>query len=320
MALGVAALTTLAFACASIIGIEDRLPDDGSDEAGAGIDRVVPVDDVGPGACPSTAKCVSVPDGWVLASLDPSNRPGCAPGYGAPEDIVVAEDGLGCTCTCTETSPGSCGAGGATVSVRGYSATGCGSSLSSATLSVFDGGCGDPILFTSQVSDRLAPAAAAAPTCEAGAGPTPLKNGRACIAQGAGCANGGTCAAELPDAGRLCIEKDGDEACPMAFQKKYIVGSAAGTDTRKCGSCTCTPGTECDAPVLTLYADAGCTGAKLALKADGNCYPQEAGVDASFGSYRYAGKPPGCQPSVPPLLDGGVTITTQRTLCCEQRN
>ena len=127
-AAGVAALTMFAFACAGIIGIDDRLPDDVTDEGGAGIDRFVPDDVVvPPGACPATAKCVVAPDGWVLTSLDPNNRTGCADGYGSPEDVLVTADGLGCTCKCTETSPGSCvGVAGQTTPFRSYPAAGCG--------------------------------------------------------------------------------------------------------------------------------------------------------------------------------------------------
>ena len=317
-ALGVAASTMFAFACASIIGIDDRLPDDVTDEGGPGFDRFVPIDVVvPPGACPGTAKCVAVPDGWVLTSLEPNSRPGCADGYGSPEDVVVAAaDGLGCTCKCTETSPGSCAAAGQSAPFRAYPALGCGSGSTQSTLVLLDGGCAD-LPVPVQASNRIPPAPAAPPTCAADAGPTPLKSGQACLAQGAACVDGGTCAGELPDAGHLCIKRDGDEVCPAGFGTKYVVGASATADTRRCGTCTCTPETDCNSPVVTLYLDAGCSGAKLALPANGSCFPEEAGV---FGSYRYAGRAPGCQPSVPPLLDGGVTITTKRTLCCEQRN
>ena len=318
VAVGVAALTTFAFACAGIIGIDDRLADDVTDEGGAAIDRFVP-DDVAvpPGACPVTAKCVAVPDGWVLTSLDPNNRPGCADGYGSPEDVIVANDGFGCTCKCTETSPGSCvGSVGQTTPFRSYPSAGCGNNSSTFNMGLCDGGC-ENLAVTVQASNRVPPAVPTQPSCAADAGPTPLKSGQACVAQGAACANRGTCAGNLPDAGRLCIKKEGDEACPAGFEKKYVVGGSVATDTRKCGTCTCTPATDCNSPVVTLFADAGCTGATLAIPANGSCFAEDAGA---YASYRYAGKAPGCQPSVPPLLDGGVTITTRRTLCCEQRN
>lgn len=318
-ALGVAALTTFAFACAGIIGIDDRLPEDVTDEGGATIDRFVPDDAVvPPGACPGSAKCVAVPDGWVLTSLDPNNRPGCANGYGSPEDVVVAAaDGLGCTCKCTETSPGSCvGFSGQTTPFRSYPSAGCGANSSTYNMGLFDGGC-ENLAVTVQTSNRVPPAAPTPPGCAADAGPTPLKSGQACLAQGASCSDGGTCASDVPDAGHLCIKKDGDEACPAGFERKYVVGASAGTDTRKCGTCTCTPETDCNSPVVTLFADAGCKGATLTIPANGSCFTEDAGV---FASYRYAGRAPGCQPSVPPLLDGGVNLTTRRTLCCEQRN
>lgn len=317
-AAGVAALTMFAFACAGIIGIDDRLPDDVTDEGGAGIDRFVPDDVVvPPGACPATAKCVVAPDGWVLTSLDPNNRTGCADGYGSPEDVLVTADGLGCTCKCTETSPGSCvGVAGQTTPFRSYPAAGCGNNSTQVNLDLFDGGC-DNRSVTVQVSNRVPPAVPTQPGCAADAGPTPLKSGQTCLARGAACAGGGTCAGALPDAGHLCFAKDGDEPCPAGFERKYLVGGSVSADTRKCGTCTCTPEMDCNAPVVTLFADAGCTGATLAIPANGSCFPEEAGV---YASYRYVGKAPGCQPSVPPLLDGGVTITKPRTLCCEQRN
>jgi hypothetical protein len=318
-AAGVAGLTSFAFACAGIIGIDDRLPDDVSDEGGPAIDRSVPDDAAAPpGACLAPAKCVVVPDGWVLTSLDPNNRPGCPDGYGSPEDVLVAPDGLGCTCKCTETSPGSCvGTVGQTTPFRSYPTAGCGNGSTTTNLNLFDGGCAN-LAVTVQLSDRVPPASATPPGCAADAGPTPLKGGQACLAQGVACANGaGTCAGDLPDAGRLCVKKDGDEVCPAGFERKFTVGSGVGTDTRTCGTCTCKPETVCGAPVVTLFADAGCTGSTLAIPANGSCFGEDAGV---FASYRYAGKAPGCQPSVPPLLDGSVTVTAQRTLCCEQRN
>ena len=101
---------SLALACASIIGIDDRLPDDVTADGSVADDREVVTDDHPsvPALCPPATKCVDVPAGWQLMSLAPKQRPGCANGYGAPQDLVVATNGLGCTCKCSETTPGSC--------------------------------------------------------------------------------------------------------------------------------------------------------------------------------------------------------------------
>jgi hypothetical protein len=154
---------------------------------------------------------VVVPDGWVLTSLDPNNRPGCAAGYGSPQDVVVAADGLGCTCKCTETAPGSCAASGATAAFRTYSSAGCGTGSIPYTMFVLDGGC-DNIPITTQQYNRVPTAPAMPPTCAADAGPTPLKSGQACLAQGASCNDGGTCAGALPDAVSLVGIEPGEIA------------------------------------------------------------------------------------------------------------
>jgi len=104
------ASASLAVACASIIGIDDRLLDDVTPDADAADDDAPAVDDrsMPPSSCAPMATCVDVPAGWTLTSLAPKMRPGCSEGYTAAEDLVVAADGLGCTCKCTETTPGSC--------------------------------------------------------------------------------------------------------------------------------------------------------------------------------------------------------------------
>lgn len=318
MAVGAASLASLAFACAGIIGIDDCLLDDISEEAGADFDRAVTADaPLVPGTCPGTARCVVVPEGWVLASLTPGARPGCSEGYESPEDLVVATDGVGCTCKCTETTPGSCAAAGATTTFRDYPAFGCNASTATYTLSILDGGCGNMVLPTTPAV-RVPTPPSSPPTCAPDSGPTPLRNGQTCAARGASCNDGGMCAGALSDPQRLCIKRDGDVECPDGFEKKYSVGASTGSDTRKCGTCTCTPGNQCGAPVLDLFADAGCSGGTLQVPATGSCTATDGGV--SYASYRYSGKAPGCQPSASPLLDGGLTIEAPRTLCCEQRN
>ena len=318
VAIGAGLLASLGFACAGIIGIDDRLPDDEATEEAGTFDRSTPDDapPIPPGACPGTARCMYVPEGWTLASLSPNNRPGCTEGYGAPEDLVVT-DSLGCACKCTETAPGSCSAPNATALLREYPMAGCASSVGGYTLSGVDGGCSNGTLTTTPAV-RLPPSTAQPPTCAADAGPSPLKNGQACAVQGVSCTDGGTCAGALPDTQRLCIKRGGDVACPVGFDKKYFVGSSASRDTRECGTCTCTPDPQCGSPVLDLFIGADCTKSSVKILANGSCTSTDSGV--TYASYRYSGMAPGCQPSPSALLDGGLTIETPRTLCCEQRN
>jgi hypothetical protein len=318
VAVGAASLASFAFACAGIIGIDDRLPDEPVEEAGVTVDGAVPDSaPLPPGACPGTSKCVVVPDGWSLASLAPQGRPGCSEGFGSPEDLLLATDGLGCTCTCTQKTPGSCAAAGATTTFRDYPALGCNASTSTYTLNVLDGGCGSATFATTPAVRVPTPPAGPA-TCAADAGPTPLRSGQSCLAQGASCSDGGICAGALPANLRLCIMQNGDVACPDGYEKKFLSGTATANDTRKCGTCTCTPDNDCDSPVLDVFTGPGCTQNTVRVPASGSCTATDAGI--TYASYRYSGKAPGCHPSVPPLLDGGVTIETPRTLCCEQRN
>lgn len=310
---------SLVFACAGIIGIDDRLPDDAVPDASAADDRAAGDDRPAlPSTCAQAERCVQVPEGWQLAELDPSDRPpSCAPGFGSPQEVVVANNGLGCVCRCTETSPGSCAAAGATTTFRDYPAAGCGASTATYTLTVLDGGCGSLAIPTTPYV-RVPTPAAGSPSCAADAGPTKLAAGRACLSQGASCNDGGTCAGALLDSELLCVVKAGDVACPAGFGKKIPAGASAAEDTRLCGTCTCTPGTTCENARLDVFSGAGCTAATTSIPASGSCTPTDAGV--SYTSYRYAGKAPGCQASVPALLDGGVTIADKRTFCCEPRN
>jgi hypothetical protein len=306
---------SLALACASIIGIDDRLLDDVTADADAADDREVTADDRSnpPSSCPGAATCVDVPAGWQLRSLSPNKRPGCADGYGPGEDLVVAPDGVGCTCKCTETTRGSCAGDNTTTTFRDYPAAGCSASTTTYALNVLDGGCGTlPITTTPAV--RIPTPAAGPPACAPDASPSRIVNGQACAAQGMACNDGGMCAAALPPGERLCVMKAGDDACPMGFPKKFPVGTATTTDDRQCGTCTCTPAATCDAPMLELFTGADCRDAGLIVGATGSCTNVDAGV--SYASYRYSGTAPGCQPSVPPLLDGGVTIEGLRTVCC----
>jgi hypothetical protein len=114
------------------------------------------------------------------------------------------------------------------------------------------------------------------------------------------------------------VTKAGDFACPDGYAKKFPVGTATTADTRQCGTCTCTPGTTCNGPTLELFTGAACKDAGIALPASGSCTDVDAG--ASYASYRYSGKAPGCQPSGSPLLDGGVTIEGPKTVCCASKN
>lgn len=306
---------SLALACASIIGIDDRLPDDVTADGSVADDREVVTDDHPsvPALCPPATKCVDVPAGWQLMSLAPKQRPGCANGYGAPQDLVVATNGLGCTCKCSETTPGSCAADTATTTFRDYPAAGCSASTTTYTLNVLDGGCGSlPITTTPAV--RVPTPAPALPSCAADAAPSRLENGQACAAQGMVCNDGGMCAGDLPDGELLCLTAAGDVPCPPGYPTKIPAGTATGADNRQCGTCTCTPAAACNGPVLELFTGAACTDAGLAVPASGSCTDVDAGI--GYVSYRLTGKAPGCQPSVPPLLDGGVTIEGAQTVCC----
>lgn len=310
---------SLALACASIIGIDDRLPDDVTAEGSVTDDHEVVADDQPnvPDVCPPSATCVDVPAGWQLTSLAPNQRPGCSDGYGAAEDLVVAADGLGCTCKCTETTPGSCAVDNASTTFRDYPAAGCSASTTTYALNVLDGGCASlPITTTPAV--RIPTPPAAPPACAPDAGPSRLLSGQACAAQGTMCNDGGMCAGALPGGELLCVTKAGDVACPNGFGRKFPVGTAIASDSRQCGTCTCTPGASCNGPTLQLFTGAGCTDAGLAVPASGSCTDVDAGV--SYASYRYTGKAPGCQPSESLLLDGGVTIDGPKTVCCAMKN
>jgi hypothetical protein len=312
--LGAAGAAAVGIACASIIGIEDRLPDDltadATDEAlDAGQDIAVAL------GCTTAQTCTQVPEGWKLVAVSTQQRTGCPSGYDAPEDLVVAGDGVACSCACTEAEGGACAAPNSNAQLRVYNAAGCGSSLGSYFLTGLDAGCFDgSTTMTAYV--RVPPANALPPVCNAASAPSKVTNGRACRSQGDPC-DGGLCAARLPAGERLCVTKPGDVTCPAGYEKKIPSGTSA-TDTRKCGACTCTPDTLCGSPVVELYSGGQCSKERFAIPANGSCTSADSG--AVYGSYRYSGTAPGCQPSVPALLDGGLAFQGPSTVCCEQRD
>jgi hypothetical protein len=269
------------------------------------------------GTCASPARCVSVPEGWQLVSLNVATRLGCMDGFHQPEDLFVAGDGEECSCKCTQTAAGSCVTAGSTTSAEAYKDQACATTPMRTTLTVLDGGCGKLSVTTAGFERVLVPPATP-PKCVASAAPSAIKAGQRCLARDVRCGDAGTCAGALPAGQRLCIEKPGETACPAGFEAAVPVGTSIVQDTRTCGACTCTAGTACTTPELSLYSDGACTADAATVPAGAVCAPVDAGV--TYAAYRYSGKAPRCQPSVPSLLDGGIVLEARQVMCCEPLN
>jgi hypothetical protein len=316
--LGGGAATGYVCACAAIIGIGDRLPDDADAEPEAA------AVDAADSAAPCT--CVATPDGWTLVALYHDAAPPCAEGYGSPSSVTLAPaDGganPGCSCTCTTDVLGSCGTGN--VSMNFYNTLLCSPATGSSTSAV-DGGC-NPLTPGPQADyARLVTLPTPVdPTCpEAGVtAPIPLPHAELCAARTT-CAtsqSAGACAPPAPGA-FSCLTHPGDVACPSGFPDKLAGGSSV-NDTRSCAStCSCAPSTPpCTNELVEIFTDDTC-GAGRASIPPGVCahIVPAAGDAGTFVSLRYTGKPAVCQGGATEF-EGGVTLVSPVTICCVSKN
>lgn len=164
-----------------------------------------------------------------------------------------------------------------------------------------------------------APAVVSATPCEPSGTATPAapafeQSAEFCAARtvGRGCM-AGIC---VPKAKRHCMIAEGAKACPAGYAPRgsWFTGLA---DDRKCGECKCGPQTlgSCANVSVSLFKAVDCSGASFKGPVEGNSHCNiPASVGAQAASLDGQSEPPSC-PAIAEV-DGTVTGTGERTLCC----
>jgi len=276
------------------------------------------------GSCPGT--CATTPPmGWNFLAYDDMNRDPCPANYGNPIDAVENATGApaacGCTCSvqnqpaCVAASPTmdfannnqcnmntqmenlnvTCGAQAITYTNGNATTYGVGKSLASP----MGGSCNNPM-----VSKSVPP-----PNADLG---------RFCAITGptSSCQNG-TCVPIVSGSYGLCIQHDGDQACPNGYPNKHIVGVGI-NDTRDCSVCTCTLGAKCNIPVAHFYVLGGCMGNATSLTLDGTCQVLGQGTFTSASNQTTATLAnSACDKNNNFGPVGAVDLKQARTVCCQ---
>ena len=285
-------------------------------------------------ACSPAWSCTaaSIPAGWSIVEYVENARPTCATAYGTSLDVVEGPSGAPatCGCTCGITTPGSCEIGSFTVYVGG-AIGGC--ALIPAATSPGNGGACSPAMPSFAAPDgtkfQIDPIGYTTGSCT----PDPtitvpdagfVGQGRLCVdtaGSGAGCTNGGVCAPAVQGGGfSLCISHGGTETCPAGYTTAHTVGTTI-TDTRSCSACTCGGATAtCGPASVTFFADGGCDDDGATVAADSVCndFPGAMAGGPTYVAYEYTAgvQGEGCQAS-PGSPDGGVSLTSPHTVCCQ---
>lgn len=279
-----------------------------------------------------TCNAAAVPAGWSIVAYAENARPSCPLGYGTSNDVFEGPNAAPaeCACACNVSTHGSCETGTFSVEVSemgqacvapSITAPGNGGACSAA-VEDFQPVQGGKMLVT--------PLGYSAGVCTA----EPTTNlptvsfaseGLVCTStegSGAGCANGGACVPATQGGGfAACISRAGVVACPAGFTSIHTVGAGI-IDSRGCSACTCgAPSATCASPTLTFFTNAACSSGEQQVPANGNCspFPGPSGLGApTYVAYAYAAsvQGEGCAPPPPVSPDGGVSLTTPRTVCC----
>jgi hypothetical protein len=326
----------------------DSAPSGGEDAGGEDVNIVpkdsggdAPIVDAGPDtSCASPAfvcTVASVPTGWSIVEYVETSRPACSPGFGSPLDVVEGPTGqpATCGCSCSVTTPGTCESGNFSVTTNSATPSCGGVPVNSPA----NGGACAPATIDYSPKSGAQMQVVPAPYAPGSCTPDPTEppppavqyagQGELCFESttpGGTCANGGVCAPAATGGGfALCIEATGIQSCPTGFvNPAHYVGTSV-TDTRGCTACTCGPADAgpCQNAMLTLYTDAGCGGGAQSVNANGACGtfpgPTSSGLGPpTYVAYEYSAhvQNEGC-PASPVYPDGGVTLTTPNTVCCQ---
>lgn len=139
----------------------------------------------------------------------------------------------------------------------------------------------------------------------------------AVLTGGSACGVGGTCEPVIPDQ-RLCIRKNGTDACPPGWSVSRVDSFAGEDDQRDCTSCDCNPAS-CSGGGYTVYDSLGCDAASAGVEVDtANCTNVPSIIDgtvmsllAKTGSVTQNGCDSGAEPT------GSFIPTDPVTFCCK---
>lgn len=285
-------------------------------------------------ACSAKSKCEPpIANGWTLVAYDATTADACPQGYGNPTDVVSitgSAQQATCGCACSLGTPPSC-VSGSSISVYTNGQQQCPIGPAPWFQTNGAGGCVD---FLGQVASKPGSGARVTPLGPSGGSctatpsnppppPPPTAHGRVCSVQGSlggGCPGGGVCAPVVSGAFAICVQANGDVACPSGYPSKSVVGTSV-QDTRACsGSCTCgAPTATCANAKLSLFANTGCTGHQLDLTADDKCDTVNDSPNNNYSSWKYQADAQlaACgNPTSTPTPSGGVSLQNARTICC----
>ncbi|MEP7127069.1 MAG: hypothetical protein ABJE95_39415 [Byssovorax sp.] len=272
--------------------------------------------------------CVaSAPAGWTLTTLTTGPGNGCSVGFGPAVLVAQPPTSAGATCDCT------CGAAVSNPCTQGTLTIKSGTSCTAETITSFvTGGC-DPLGMTlvgphkSILGTVLNPVpAACAFTVNKPAGiPSSVETLCAPTASGAGGCNVGEACLPKVTAAQLCIQTNGDVACPAGslFTVRQVVGAPGDViDQRTCAACTCTSNAStCGNATFTAYMDGNCTVSPVSAAINGVC--GAAANNASLQNdthfvYQATPNVTSCTPSsAKPALMGAFQLNAPITLCCQ---
>lgn len=271
--------------------------------------------------------CVpDAPSGWTLVAFAPGDSASCPAGYDESAKVAEAptsaDPACTCDCDCSEANP--CEHGTLTAKIGG----GC--TTLTLTLNV-TGGC-DPLGQTFKANYgtiKAAPLMVKAidvPGTGMLPGTQPGATGTTCVpsATVAGGCGGGALCLPKPQAASLCIQHDGDVACPAGpLKNRRLVGAVGAVDDqRTCTGCTCSSdAASCSNPTFAGYTDDTCSSdpAAAAVSA-GTCtlLPGQDGWDKD-DHFKYVATADNatCAPKGPPsTVMGTVKVQSPTTICC----
>lgn len=271
--------------------------------------------------------CVPDPSaavGWSFAPLNADARPACpAPLTAAYVDVnpTNLSSPASCSCTCGVGTPPDCEQG---IINATYGMGNCNMSFTQAA----GGGACHPD--TGGIGIDAWVAAATTPsggTCSASVTqtipPDNASHGETCSGQttfGKGCAGGQVCAL-VPSGFSACVVHGGVLGCPGGA---YTMANAVGAvvDSRACTGCTCaaTPTATCSGTWYYYSSTTGdCTGASVALVADGTCHATGQNGGQAFYSDKYVSAAANANCGAPtgqPQPTGSAALTGPSTVCC----
>lgn len=283
-----------------------------------------PKPDTGSDASTCAGQCVPTPPmGWKFVAYDDKNRNACPNDFQMQTDVVENPQGADATCSCScsvQTQPkcdvqaatlvfakdANCGQTGNVYNLTGNTCT---------TSTLTQSSNGNIYAYGKQAT-QLTNGSCGAPQTMKNVPPATSQQGRECgLTSIYSSCKTGVC---VPDPGGsfgLCVEHDGDQACPTGYTKQHFAGTDL-DDTRDCDMCTCTMQAKCDNAVVAMYSLTACGGNATKVTLDGTC--QQVGSTAvTFPSYQVTSQASNATCSATnanPI--GEVGLKNKRTICC----